>query len=136
MKKDISEREDILALLEAFYARAVKDEAIGHFFTTVAPLNLQTHIPLIADFWESVLFGTRGYAKNVMQVHQHLHLLSPILPEHLDRWVALFSQTVDQHFEGSRAELARQRALSIAQLMKWKLGGSQMPLSPNKPSHS
>ena len=63
MKKDIESRGDIEMLLWDFYEKAFKDELIGHFFTEVVPLNLDKHVPVIADFWESVLLEGRGYRK-------------------------------------------------------------------------
>ena len=80
---DIESREDIIRILESFYRDAFADDLIGRFFTEVVPLNLETHIPVIADFWETVVLGKRMYAKNVMQVHQHIHALSAIRKEHL-----------------------------------------------------
>ena len=77
-KTDIRNREDLVQMLNAFYLKAFKDELIGRFFTEVVPLDLDTHIPVIADFWESVVFGARGYRKNVMEVHRHIHHLSAI----------------------------------------------------------
>ena len=120
-KTDIRNREDLVQMLNAFYLKAFKDELIGRFFTEVVPLDLDTHIPVIADFWESVVFGARGYRKNVMEVHRHIHHLSAIQKEHLDRWVKLFSETVDELFEGDKATLMKQRARSIATLMDIKL---------------
>jgi hemoglobin len=128
--KDIETREDIELLLHKFYERAFADDKIGFFFTEVVPLDLETHIPVIADFWESVLFGARGYRKNVMEVHQHIHSLSAIQQHHLDRWVQLFHKTIGDHFEGNTAELMKQRARSIATLMNIKLNGSGLSLFP------
>ncbi|HEU0112470.1 MAG TPA: group III truncated hemoglobin [Flavisolibacter sp.] len=122
--RDIENRGDLVAFLQAFYKAAFKDELIGRFFTEVVPLNLETHIPVIADFWEAVVFGTRGYRKNVMEVHQHIHHLSAIKKEHLDRWVSIFINTMDKHFEGPGATLMKQRAQSIATLMNIKLNHS------------
>jgi hemoglobin len=119
--KDLENRSDIERMLESFYAKAFKDHLIGYFFTEVVPLNLETHIPIIASFWESVVFGTQGYRKNVMEVHQHIHQLSAIKKEHLERWAMLFTQTVDEFFKGDNAELMKQRAKSIATLMDIKL---------------
>lgn len=121
MKKEIESREDLVMMLNAFYRKAFKDELIGRFFTEVVPLDLDTHIPVIADFWEAVIFGTHGYRKNVMEVHQHIHQLSAIKKEHLDRWVQLFTATADELFEGEKAILLKQRATSIATLMDIKL---------------
>ena len=118
---DISSRGDIEKVLSSFYQQAFTDDLIGTFFTEVVPLHLPTHLPLIADFWESVLFGTQGYRKNVMAVHQHIHNLAKIKKEHLDRWVQLFTQTVDELFAGEKATLMKQRAVSIATRMNIKL---------------
>jgi hemoglobin len=78
MKRDIESRDDLVQLLEAFYTKAFADELIGHFFTKVVPLNLEVHIPVIADFWEAIIFNKHTYKKNVMVVHQHIHHLSHI----------------------------------------------------------
>jgi hemoglobin len=119
--EDISTREDIEGMLTRFYQKAFSDELIGHFFTEVVPLDLDIHIPVIADFWETVIFNSRNYRKNVMEVHQHISQLSAIKKEHLDRWVSLFTATIDESFNGEKAELMKQRARSIATLMEIKL---------------
>jgi hemoglobin len=121
MKKDIETREELEEFLKDFYRKAFADELIGHFFTEVVPLDLKTHIPVIANFWESVVFNTHGYRKNVMEVHRHIHLLSKIKKEHLNRWVKIFTETIDERFEGYKTELMKQRARSIATLMDIKL---------------
>lgn len=118
---DLANRSDIVSLLESFYSKAFADELIGRFFTEVVPLDLETHIPVIADFWEAVVFGKHGYRKNVMEVHQHIHGLSKIKKEHLDRWVQLFTGTVTVMFSGDHAERMKQRAVSVATLMDMKL---------------
>jgi hemoglobin len=121
MMRDIETREDLVHLLEAFYQKAFADELIGHFFTKVVPLNLETHIPVIADFWEAIIFNKHTYKKNVMVVHKHIHHLSHIKKPHLDRWVQLFTGTVDEMFKGDKATLIKQRGSSIATLMDIKL---------------
>jgi hemoglobin len=118
---DIRNREDIVLLLERFYSKALVDETIGYFFTEVVPLNMETHIPLITDFWETVLFGKAAYRGNVMQVHQHIHQLSPFNDGHFKRWAQLFIETVEEMFEGDKATMAKQRAESVATLMRIKL---------------
>lgn len=119
--KDIGSRQDIEQLLTHFYERAAVDPLIGYFFTEVVPLDLDVHIPVIADFWESIILGTHTYRKNVMEVHQHIHQLSAIKKEHLQQWVHLFTSTIAQYYEGPKAELMKQRAQSVATLMDIKL---------------
>ena len=118
---DIESRKDIINLLTVFYQKAFADDLIGRFFTEVVPLDLETHLPIIADFWETILLDKRKYAKNVMQIHQHISSLSPIQKPHLDRWVKLMTETIDEYHEGNRATLMKQRARSIATLMEMKL---------------
>jgi hemoglobin len=120
-KKDIENRADLERLLEAFYKKVFKDDLISHFFTEVVPLNLETHIPVIADFWESVLLDGKGYRKNVMEIHLNISEKSKIDKKHLDRWVTIFSETVDELFEGPKALLAKQRAAFIATMMHLKI---------------
>jgi hemoglobin len=117
MKKDIETRADLESVLRAFYTKVFDDDLIRHFFTEVVPLDLKHHIPVITDFWESVVLGTHGYRRNVMDIHQQISRLSPLNKVHLDRWVQLFTATVGEFFEGPNAERMKQRAASIATLM-------------------
>lgn len=126
MMRDLENRQDLEILLNRFYELAFSDPLIGIFFTEVVPLNLETHIPVIADFWESVIFNTHGYRKNVMEVHAHIHHLKAIRKEHLDQWVQLFTNTVDELFTGENATRLKQRAVSIATLMNIKLNQNQI----------
>ena len=125
-KRDIENRADLERLLEIFYKKVFNDDLISHFFIEVVPLNLETHIPVIADFWEYVLLDGRGYRKNVMEIHLNISEKSKINKEHLDRWVKIFSETVDELFEGAKASLAKQRAASIATMMNIKLTGEKL----------
>lgn len=124
MKPDVTDRAGLEKVLAHFYEKVLQDELIGHFFTQVVLLDLEKHLPVIADFWESVVLGTRGYERNVMELHQRIHHLAAIRKPHLDRWVQVFTQTIDEHFEGPNATLMAQRARSIATLMDIKLNHS------------
>jgi len=122
--KDIESRSDIETVLVSFYQKAFTDNLIGRFFTEVVPLDPTTHLPVITDFWEAVIFNTHSYRKNVMEIHQHIHQLSSIKKQHLDRWVQIFTITIDEHFAGEKTNLMKQRAASIATLMDIKLNHS------------
>lgn len=127
MKKDIESREELEEFLRTFYKKAFADELIGHFFTEVVPLDLNIHIPVIAAFWESIIFNKASYRKNVMEIHKHIHDLSKIQKKHLNRWVKLFTGTLDEDFAGPKTELMKQRARSIATLMDIKLNHEGLP---------
>lgn len=118
--KDIETRQDLEELMISFYKIVMTDEVIGYFFTEVAPLNLGKHIPVIVDFWETVVFDKALYKGNVLQVHEQLHQLSAFRKEHFERWVKIFKKAVDEQFEGNNADKLKQRAESIAMVMKIK----------------
>ena len=121
MKKDISSREDLLQLISKFYEKLLADDSINYLFTDIAEINLDHHLPLLVDFWDSVLFQSDTYQKNAMQPHINLHQKSPLQPLHFETWLRHFNETVDGLFEGEKAFLAKERALSIATVMKIKL---------------
>ena len=123
-KKDIESREDLLILLNAFYKKVFSDELIGHFFTKVMQVDLETHIPKIADFWETVLLNGTSYKDNAIAPHLHINQLSPIEEKHFSRWLKLFGETIDSLFSGDIAESAKQRALSITTVMRIKISKS------------
>ena len=117
MKNDIETRADIDDLMNRFYARAISDDTIGYIFTDVAKLDLGHHLPVIGDFWETLLFGTGNYQKhgrNPLQIHAALNEKTPLHPKNFRRWLELFSVTVDETFSGERAEFIKLRAEAIA----------------------
>lgn len=115
---DITTRADIDALVHAFYAQVLHDAEIGYIFTEVAHLNLATHLPKIADFWETVLLNNPIFRGNPMHKHFALHIKSPLLATHFNRWLAIWAATVDRMYAGENAERAKQRAISIATMMQ------------------
>ncbi len=119
-KRDIINRQSLEQLMELFYSKALRDALIGHYFTEVVALDMQKHMPRIVDFWENILFDKSLYQGNAMQVHVHLHQLAPFKDEHFERWLFLFTQTVDSLFLGDKAALIKQRATSIATVMRLK----------------
>ena len=118
--RDVESRADIDRLMQVFYERALGDEVIGYIFTDVAKLDLEHHLPIIGDFWESVLFGTPAYQKhgrNPMVVHKDLHSKSRLTREHFERWLEIFAVTVDDLFIGDNADHLKIRAGAIAARM-------------------
>jgi hemoglobin len=123
--KDISTRSDIEQLMISFYEKVKKDPVIGFFFTEVVKMDWPHHIPVIVDFWETILLDNPVYTKNAMEVHYALNRKSPLLKEHFDRWIELFTETVNEMYEGKTANLAKTRAGSIASLMQFKMNSSR-----------
>jgi hemoglobin len=88
-------------------------------------MNWDHHIPLITDFWESILLDNPVYKKNAMEVHYRLNKIYPLEKKHFDAWLSLFYSSIDSGFSGPRAVLAKKRAKDIATLMQYKINNQQ-----------
>ncbi len=126
MKKDIETREDLEYLLDEFYKIVTKDNEIGHHFDD---LDLKTHLPVIVDFWEKTLFGKPVYFGNPLFVHQILYAKSPLTLANFQRWVEIFSATIDRLFNGETAEAAKLRAKMIAHSLNQRLNETGIQIS-------
>lgn len=121
MKYDIASRKDIEILVNEFYSKIKKDEQIGFIFFDIAMVNWEKHLPIMYDFFENMLFYTGSYTGNPMELHKHVNRLLPLTEIHFRQWNHLFSTTVDELFEGTTANLVKQRAKSIAAVMQNKI---------------
>ena len=122
-KQDIVTRADIELLIAEFYEQVKKDNIIGFIFTDVVAINWDHHIPLIVDFWETILLDNPVYKKNAMEVHYDLNKKIQLKKEYFIEWLLLFCTTIDKLFEGKIATLAKTRAKSIAAIMEFKMAG-------------
>ncbi len=117
MQSDIISRKEIIVLVDEFYKKIKVDFTLGFIFNEVANVNWEKHLPIMYDFWENTLFYTGSYSGNPVNLHTHLHHLTPLNNTHFEQWNKLFVETVDEYFEGPNAELAKQRAISISQVL-------------------
>lgn len=117
MKTDIKNRADIEKLVNTFYEKVQKDLVISYFFNDIAKVNWEIHLPKMYNFFENILFSSGNYEGNPMQVHEELHKKSEVRAEHFQHWNTLFDATVDELFEGAKAEEIKQRATNISAAM-------------------
>lgn len=111
---DIADRDDVHALVSEFYRRVFADDLLGPIFIEVAQLDLERHLPIMCDFWETVLFRAGLYRRNALQRHLDLSAKTPLGAEHFDRWLNLWTTNVDEHYVGEKAELAKVQASRMA----------------------
>lgn len=123
-KKDIETRNDIEFFLKAFYEKVKSDKNIGIIFTEIVPINWEHHIPIITDFWETILLDNPVYKKNAMEVHYAINRIFPLAKKHFDAWLNIFNSTLDEMYSGEKVELAKKRAKGIAMLMEQKMNNS------------
>lgn len=118
---DIETRDDVERLVRAFYGRALSDAMIGYLFTDIAKLDLEAHVPEITDFWETILLGAQSYSGGAFRPHAKLNQQSPLRAGHFERWLVLWRASVDELFDGPRAELAKQHAQRVARAFHGRL---------------
>ena len=119
--EDIKTREDIEWIVKSFYEKLFADEQIAYLFTEVAHINLESHLPQLCDFWESILFDKNDYAKNVMNIHAELHKKSPLNATHFEIWIRHLFETIDSRYQGTLAQKMKDRANGIVYIMKTKV---------------
>ncbi|MFJ1751488.1 group III truncated hemoglobin [Kitasatospora sp. NPDC088134] len=119
---DLTTRDDLERVLRRFYRAAFADPLIGPFFTGIARLDLEAHLPRITDFWESALLRTAAYRGNALAPHAALHAVAPLTAAHFGRWVQLWRATLDGRHAGPVTERAKDRSQRIAVAMLRRLG--------------
>jgi hemoglobin len=120
--RDIEGVEDLEELVRAFYRDVAMDDVLGPVFSA-AGVDWSAHIPKLVDFWTWQLFGERVYVGQPMQAHVGAHRRTPFADRHYERWLDLFTVTVDDRFAGPVAELAKARAHKVASSMRRFLAG-------------
>lgn len=123
-RADLADRADLEVLLRSFYGRVLTDDVLGEPFTKVREsTGLDAHIPLMADFWETVLFRAGRYPGSPLPAHQLVHQLTPLSSRHFIRWLMMWQDAVDALYSGPVADDAKIQASRIAWSMHRRLTG-------------
>lgn len=123
MKPDISIKEDIKLIIIKFYDKLLGDEIMLPFFEEIVKKNqLVHHLEIITDFWNDIIFDTNSYSNNVMQKHTDKNTFLKFKEEHFAIWISYFFTTINTFFEGENSQKMKNRATSIATVMKLKMG--------------
>lgn len=121
MKNDIQNLTDIELLVNTFYEKVRANSILGYIFDDVAQINWESHLPKMYSFWASLLLGEHSFSDNPMQKHIELSKLTTMSNIEFSEWILLFTETVNELFEGEKAEEAKIRASNIARLMLYKI---------------
>lgn len=123
MNRDISSRHDLLIIVRDFYTSLFQSDDLKHFFEDFKEEKaLENHLSTLVDFWDNTLFFSGTYKKNAMKPHMLLHDQRPLKNTHFKQWLALLTKAIDKNFKGENAETMKNKALSIATVMKIKFG--------------
>lgn len=124
---DLVSRADIEALLRRFYGRVMVDDVLAEPFAELRSKGLESHIPVMADFWETVLFRAGLYRGSALHAHRHVNQRTPLGGSHFVRWLTVWNDTVDEMFRGPIAERAKIQGARIAWAMHRRLTAADSP---------
>ena len=117
MKHDIRDVKDIQLLVDSFYEKVRQDGLLGNIFNEVIGDRWPEHLEKMYRFWQTVLLHEAAYQGSPFQPHMKL----PIEGRHFERWLKLFTATIDEHFVGQKAVEAKWRAEKMAEMFQYKL---------------
>lgn len=117
MKNEILNLEDIKLLVNTFYDKVRQDELIGPIFDKIIEDRWPEHLEKMYRFWQTILLKDHTYYGSPFGPHAKL----PVCIEHFERWIGIFTKTVDQLFVGDKADEAKMRATKMAQMFHHKI---------------
>lgn len=117
IKSDIESINEVVVLVNQFYHKVERDNLLGPVFDRAIQGNWKPHLEKMYRFWETILLDNHSYKGSPFPPHTKLDIGS----DHFDRWVELFEQTIDEHFDGEKANEAKSRAQKMAQIFRFKL---------------
>ncbi|HZQ33914.1 MAG TPA: group III truncated hemoglobin [Mycobacterium sp.] len=120
---DLATRADVDAVLRQFYGQVLVDDVLKEPFAEIRKKGLESHLPVMCDFWETVLFRAGLYHRRIVQAHQPVHKRNTLSANHFLRWLSLWNTTVDQMYSGPTADHAKVQAARIAWAMHRRLTG-------------
>lgn len=116
-KNDILSLEDVKLLVDTFYDKVREDTLIGPIFNDRIQDRWPEHLAKMYTFWQTVLLGEHTYYGSPFSPHAQL----PVEQVHFERWLTLFSQTLEELFTGEVAKEAIWRANKMATMFQYKI---------------
>ena len=120
-KQDITNRNDVIQLVDTFYNKVKVNEKLGYIFNDVAKVNWEHHLPKMYSFWSGILLGEQSFTGNPIEKHIALSKTTSLTSIEFTEWLLLFTNTVDELFRGEVANEAKLRAGNIARLILHKI---------------
>lgn len=118
---DIKDKSDIELLVNSFYDQVKVDDTIGHIFMEIIGEDWSHHLPIMYQFWETVLLGKAGYMGNPVKKHVDIDKRIPLESAHYERWQQMWNETVDKLFAGPIADDAKYKASNMINLISMKV---------------
>lgn len=116
-KLDILSLTDIKMLVDIFYERIRANDLLGPIFNSILNDRWSSHLEKMYRFWQTVLLQEHTYTGSPFVPHAKL----PIDQLHFDTWLTIWNDTINDLFEGEKAEEAKWRGDKMAEMFLYKI---------------
>ena len=116
-KTDIISLPDIKVLVDTFYGKIREDKLLGPIFNGILKDRWTPHLEKMYRFWQTVLLQEHTYVGSPFVPHANL----PVEKLHFDTWLNIWYKTIDDLFEGTKAEEAKWRGEKMAEMFLYKI---------------
>ncbi len=113
---DLNTPEEIGEMVRRFYRGVAQDDLLGPIFNDVARVDWNEHLPKLTAFWCRALLGITGYAGNPFQAHARVNDEAPFRVEHFQRWLDLFTDTLESGWVGPNVDRTLALAHNVARV--------------------
>ena len=114
---DIINLDDVKLVVDCFYDKVRNDEQLKDVFNNVIQDRWSQHLEKMYRFWQTVLLDEHTYYGSPFLPHAKL----PVGIEHFNQWLNLFYETVDENFEGAKAERMKWQGQRMAEMFHSKI---------------
>ena len=116
MLSETVDRATVDKMVRTFYAKVLKDDEVGHYFTRALGEDLSSgkwheHHNTLNNFWLLMMTGQKGYGGHPFPPHA---FLGEMYPETFARWLELFKETVNEFFVPKIADKFYKKAEILA----------------------
>lgn len=116
-KNDITLLTDIKMLVDTFYGKIRENDLLGPIFNNILNDRWPAHLEKMYRFWQTVLLEEHTYTGSPFVPHAKL----AINQLHFDTWLTIWNSTVNDLFEGAKAEEAKWRGDKMAEMFLYKI---------------
>ena len=127
--RDLDTPDEIAEMVRRFYADVAQDDLLGPIFNDVAQVDWSEHLPKLTAFWCRALLGLPGYQGNPFRAHALVHARQAFTAADFERWLSLFTETLELGWRGPLADRAREFAERVAYVHSQQLIGQPVTLA-------
>lgn len=121
MKKDIETLEEIELFVKQFYKTLCELPEMDHLYNKVIQINWEHHIPIMVNFWGSLILREGKYKGDILAHHQKVMKVIPLTRELFRTWEECFIEVLDSLYEGQNCNKTKKRVVAMSKSLIQKL---------------